>query len=130
MAAGHCASPLHFVQLPLAASQTGRSPGQVADVRHSTQRAAGASHSVRGEAQAAVLPGVHSPQAPPGKQMGADPAQSPATVVQPRHMRVAPSQTGVEPVQSAAATQPTQTPPATSHRDVAPPQAVRLVAEH
>jgi hypothetical protein len=129
VAAGHWASLLHVVQLPLLASQTGRSPGQVDEVKHSTQRAAAASHNVRGDAQAAVFPGAHWPQPPPGRQTGADPEQS-ATAAQPRQIRVTPSQTGVAPVQSAAATQPTQMPPATSHSDCAPAQADRLLAEH
>lgn len=129
VAAGHWASLLQVVQLPLLASQTGRSPGQVDEVKHSTHLAAAASHNVRGDAQAAVFPGAHWPQAPPGRQTGADPEQS-ATAAQPRQVRVTPSQTGVAPVQSAAATQPTQMPPATSHSACAPAQAERLFAEH
>lgn len=125
----HWASLVHLPQVPAAVSQTGVAPEQLAAVRHSTQRAPAVSHWVRGAVQAAVLPAAHSPHAPLGRQTAVAPEQS-AEAVQGRQVRVVPSQVGARPSQSADDTQPTQTPAATSHRDIEPPQAVRLLAEH
>jgi hypothetical protein len=71
----------------------------------------------------------HWPQAPLGWHAGFAGPHC-ASAVQPRHVCVVASQTGLLPEQSALEAQPTHVPLAASHAAVAPPQAPVRDAEH
>ena len=103
----HSAFELQFTQVPVATLQAGIEP----------------LHRV-------VLVAEQTPHAPDGWQAGvAPPPQSPSPV-QPRHVWLFESQTGVVPEQSASARQVTHVPVDVRQSGVAPVQRNELFAEH
>jgi hypothetical protein len=91
------------------ALQVGVAPLQLALVRQATQVPAGTLHTGVAPPQADVFVAEHAPQAPVGWHAGA-PGPHSASTAHVRHACVVPSQMGVPPPQSAAATQPTHVP--------------------
>jgi hypothetical protein len=130
----------------VADAQTGVTPPQSASDRQPTQAPPPDEVLQRGAvgAQCVVLAGEQAAQAPVGRQTGAATPHSPSAAqgrqappeaqtgevprqstlpAQPRQAWVAPSQMGAEPLQSAAARQPTHRPAATSQNGVPPAQS-------
>jgi hypothetical protein len=102
----HCELDVHATHVPIAMLHAGVAP----------------THSVRFAAE-------HWPQTPRGWQAGVAPPHA-ASLVQPRQVCVAPSQTGADAPQSASLRQATHAPTVVSHSAVPPVQRVVFVAEH
>jgi hypothetical protein len=97
--------------------------------RQPTHVPVGASHTGVAPVHAVALVLEHAPHAPVGSHAGVAPPHSPSPE-QPRHVCVVVSQVGFVPPQFAFDVQPTQTPAAASHTEVAPAHRRVFVAEH
>jgi len=102
-------SPAQARQTWVAVLQTGLVPPHSALLMQLTQVPLGTSQAGVVPVQSLVLVAEQMPHAPDGWQAGVPPLQSPSPP-QPRQVCVPPSQTGVEPEQSALARQRTQVP--------------------
>lgn len=103
----HSALEMQFTHVPLATLQAGIEP-----------------------LQRVVFVAEHTPHAPDGWQAGVEPPPQSPSPVQPRHVWLFESQTGVVPEQSASARQVTHVPAEVRQRGVAPVQRSEFVAEH
>ena len=126
----HSPSPPHARQVCVPPSQIGAVPLQSAFATQRTQVPEPTSHTGVAPVHATALPAEHWPHRPLGWQAGvAPPPQSPSPV-QPRHVWLFESQTGVVPEQSASARQVTHVPVDVRQSGVAPVQRNELFAEH
>ncbi len=128
-------SGLHARQTWVTASQRGVAPAHSALVLQATHRLVALLHTGVGDRQSAMLAEVHRTQRPAlvpvVAHAGVAPVQSVATVVlQGRHDRVAVSQTGLAPEQSALVLHPTQRLVAMLHTGVGATHAVALTVVH
>jgi hypothetical protein len=123
----HSPSPPQARQVWVPPSQTGAFPEQSALATQRTQLPALARQTGVAPVQSNELPAEHWPHEPPGWQAGVTPPHS-LSPPQARQVRNDGSQTGVDPPQSALATQPTHSFVAVLQTGVAPPHW--LLARH
>jgi hypothetical protein len=126
--AGHSASLAQARQVRVA-PQTGVVPTHCELEVHATHVPVETLHAGVAPTQSERLDAEHWPQTPVGWQAGVAPPHG-ASLVQPRHVCVAGSQTGATAPQSALPRQATHTPLVVSHSGVPPVQRIMFVAEH